>query len=424
MGTSLGGVPMCDEAYASGAVFWMSERLSIPWDLSLQDETGRPIGHIGGTVGSPHLVVRLRGSADGFAATRRACLHAAQRALDILSVTSSDHLQLRSLRGEEEHLVWWESKQLGHVLRYTCHTLIEPDLILAPFKRMSEQVKAAIPPDRIAPRGAPPPWHPSFRYFRAAQCSDDLANSFRNMYLGLESVLDEVFPKAKSGLPENEWLVEAVKRVMPTSGLANRFAPRSSTGSAVDHVLSIYNDKRLTTFHSKAGLASRLPFLEDDARYGELEQAFTDLSDLYLDLARSHLHLDRRVGQVLMRGGWDMVTRFLLGATDLYVTTDDAPIEERLHDETINPRGAVVHLMHTRNATKMEGPFDRVFIGRSRPADSVHPPTVHGWTMAVKDEPFLGGTFEAPLHLDGVDQLQIVVGLSYRRPDLRVTFKS
>ncbi len=424
MGTLLGGLPMCDETYRSGAVFWMSEPLSTPWDLNMQDETGRPIAHIGGTVGLPHLVVRLRGAADGFAAARQACLHAVQRALDIVSVMSSDHLQLRSLCGEEEHLVWWESKQLGHVLRYTCHTFLDPDLILAPFKRMSEQVKAGIPPDRIAPRAAPPPWHPSFRYFRAAQCSDDLANSFRNMYLALESVLDSVFPKAQSGLPENKWLIEAVKQVMPTSGLADRFAARSSTGSAVDFVLSIYNDKRLTTFHSKGAEDSRLPFLEDDARHGELQQAFTDLSDLYLDLAKTHLHLDRRVGHVLMRGGWDLRTRFLLGATDIYVTTDDAPIEERLNDQTLNPRGAVVHLMHTRNAVKMEGPFDRVFIGKSSPAESGHPLTVHGWTLTVKNEPFFGGTFEAPLDLDGVDQLQIVIGLLYRRPDLRVTFMS
>ncbi|HZA31874.1 MAG TPA: hypothetical protein VE462_10220 [Propionibacteriaceae bacterium] len=424
MGNSLGGLPMCDERYRSGAVFWMSEPLSTPWDLNMQDESGRPIAHIGGAVGSPHLVVRLRGSVDGFAAARWACLHVVQRALDIVSVMSSDHLQLRSLRGEEEHLVWWESKQLGHALRYTCHSFFDPDLILAPFKLPFERVQAGIPPERIAPRAAPPPWHPSFRYFRAAQCSDDLANSFRNMYLALESVLDAVFPKAQSGLPENSWLVEAVNRAMTTSGLATRFAARSSSGSAVDHVLSIYNDKRLTTFHSKAGPDSRLPFLEDDVRHGELEQAFTDLSDLYLDLARTHLHLDRRVERVLMRGGWELVTKFLLGATDIYVTKDDAPIEERINDETLNPRGAVMHQMHTRNAAKMEGPFDRIFIGKSSPADAGHPLTIHGWTVAVNNEPFTGGTFEAPLHLDGVDQVQVVVGYSYRRPDLRVTFKS
>jgi hypothetical protein len=45
-------------------------------------------------------------------------------------------------------------------------------------------------------------------------------------------------------------------------------------------LLALYRDSRPTTFHSKAGPDTRLPFLEDDIRHGELEQASADLSDL------------------------------------------------------------------------------------------------------------------------------------------------
>ncbi|MDW3214098.1 MAG: hypothetical protein R8G01_08895 [Ilumatobacteraceae bacterium] len=417
---------MRDDDHRAGAVFWLSEPLTQPWDVNLQDDaTGRRVAQIVGFQGRPHLVVRLCDSASGYAAARRASLRAVQRVLDVLSVVSPSHLQLRALRGEQEHLVWWESKELGHVLRCTVHGYLDHEMVTAPLQRMAEQVRAAIPPELIAPAPKPPDWHPSFRYFRAAQCSDDLANAFRNMYLALESVLDAVVPKAGSGLDERHWLKAALEATVPSCQVAERFATRSASGSAVDFVISIYQDKRLPTFHSKAGAGSRLPFVEDDERHGELEQAFTDLSDLYLDLARIHLGADRRVGTILARGGWDLLTSNLfLGATDLYVTTDDAPIEDRVDDTELNPRNAAVHLMRTRNATRLEGPFDRVFIGKSRPGDAGHPTPVHGWTVSVRGEPFSGGTFEAPLHLDGVDQLQLVVGYSYQRPDLRATFKS
>jgi hypothetical protein len=425
-GSSLGELPMRDDSHRAGAVFWLSESLTGPWDINLQDDqTGRQLAQIVGSQGRPHIVVRLYDSAPGYAAVRRACLHAVQRTLDIVSVMSPHHLQLRSLRGEQEHMVWWESKELGHVLRCTVNSYLDPEIVAAPFERLSETVRRSIPPERIAPVPKPPDWHPSFRYFRAAQCSDDLANAFRNMYLALESVLDTVLPKASSGLDERRWLTAAVKAVMPTCNIAGRFASKSQTGSAVDYVLSIYRDKRLPTFHSKAGVRGRLPFLEDDARHGELEEAFTDLSDLYIALAGTHLGADRRTGFFLARGGWDLQTKNLLvGVTDLYVTTDNAAIEDRIDDTELNPRGAVMHLMHTRNATKLEGPFDRVFLGRSEPGEPGHPTPVYGWTAAVRGEPFSGGTFEAPLHLDGVDQLQLVVGYSYSRPDLRATFRS
>ena len=54
-------------------------------------------------------------------------------------------------------------------------------------------LSVAPPSGRVATGAtATPPWHSSMRYFRMAEVTDDLFDSFRNTYLALESLLSEI----------------------------------------------------------------------------------------------------------------------------------------------------------------------------------------------------------------------------------------
>ena len=49
-----------------------------------------------------------------------------------------------------------------------------------------------------------PEWHESARYFRLSQLTDDLLDSFRNIYLALESILDHLAPQRTTSPLERE----------------------------------------------------------------------------------------------------------------------------------------------------------------------------------------------------------------------------
>ncbi|QGG96806.1 hypothetical protein [Actinomarinicola tropica] len=378
------------------------------------------MAHLIGKIGGQHLVVRLEHHTDGADATRRASVSVAQRALDVVSVMSAEHAALASLSGAAEHITWWTSKDRGRVMRYTCHSYLPSELITEPLRERTRAIAASIPPDRLPSPPLPPDWHPSFRHFRAAQLDDDLTSAFRHMYLAVESILGTVAVKQASET-ESDWLRRSARLVLDTPEVERRLEKRFRPLTAHGRFMQIYR-LRLETFHSKD--PSHLPFFEDEATHRDLQQAFVDLSDLYLTISAIHLDLDRRAGTTLFQSGFDLMTRHLLGVATIYVSDDDTPPERRVDDKEINPRGAANYAMHTRNARKLEGPFERVFIGKSAPSGPGHPNPVHGWTLAIGDLPIHGGTFEGALDLDDIDCLEIVISHAYRRDDLRTSFTS
>jgi hypothetical protein len=121
----------------------------------------------------------------------------------------------------------------------------------------------------LPPSPVPQPvWDESFRYYRLSQSTDDLFDAYRNLYLGLESLLSLIRPKMKRE-KEGDWLRAALSA-------ANAFAPLSKyvppgTSDAISYLVKdLYLDHRNSVFHSKRGGAT-LP--HDQVHRGPLEDS-------------------------------------------------------------------------------------------------------------------------------------------------------
>jgi hypothetical protein len=124
--------------------------------------------------GSEIVVARGDGGAT-YEEARDDALAAANKGLDFLCLRGATPMAIR--HAGTEHIVWW-SEDSQSVIRL----LSIPTVTLHVGKVSVTGGTPVVPP--------PPEWQESARYFRLSQLTDDLFDSFRNVYLALESILD------------------------------------------------------------------------------------------------------------------------------------------------------------------------------------------------------------------------------------------
>src|SRR5699024_5129401 len=105
----------------------------------------------------------------------------------------------------------------------------------------------------------PPPqdeWHESLRFYRISEASNDLFDSFRNLYLAIEALLSAVSAPVvnPSGSPEGEgaWLKRVMRQVSLVVDLSP-FAPPSSKAPHNAIHAELYGALRTAIFHAKKG---------------------------------------------------------------------------------------------------------------------------------------------------------------------------
>jgi hypothetical protein len=240
---------------------------------------------------SSHLVVSGLDPATPLDDIATAARFRADQALDIMSMRSAGAHALRD--ASHAHLVW-TSSPAGVILRIVT------------------EVESAF---SVTIGGGPIPeptvWHESMRYFRMSQTTTDLFDAFRNLYLGLESLLSELEPPVNTNgrpRPEGEWLRcalttadTALARGNPNTGLA-AYRPNSTPAGLTDREAvfqDLYGSVRTSIFHAKTGRPYVLPqSAPDRARIREALQRYarlyTDLAEILLGtrFLRSSLSLD------------------------------------------------------------------------------------------------------------------------------------
>ncbi len=158
-----------------------------------------------------------------------------QETLDIYSVKNRYHIGTK--RGEYEDVRWLQGVG-GYEVWFT-ETL--------EFKWAMKISMTVVNPDGTEPAPPPPPpffYHPSFRFYRLSQLTDDLFDSYRNAYLALECIVSDESPKGPSE-SEPVWL----KRVL--GGSLNLGVPG---GTQIDTTVDdLYQLGRLPLFHAKTG---------------------------------------------------------------------------------------------------------------------------------------------------------------------------
>jgi hypothetical protein len=238
---SLEGIPFFNSTGTlaeSGGAFVLSQPSPIRCVLPL---TGGWVAEL--REGSRSIVVR-GGVVNDYTQARSHAVSKAQQALDWLSIHRVVDLDMHHI--DEDHIVWW-TKQKRIVLRMTC---IETEVAgriavravedLNPLSQLTEQLID---------------WHPSYRYFRLAQTTDDTFDAFRNLYLALESLLEQILPVQKTSagkpVPKRARLKAALAMVAQRINLGPY--PRPGTGKPENRIFNeIYTARRNPVFHAKS----------------------------------------------------------------------------------------------------------------------------------------------------------------------------
>ncbi|MGH6898622.1 MAG: hypothetical protein ACREJ5_19050 [Geminicoccaceae bacterium] len=203
-----------------------------------------------------------------------AAIDIAHRALDLSSVENGDHLLTEA---PVDNHIMLERVDGRQIVRYQSAVAI-------PLAVEAKGTVAAAAPTITHP-GA---WKPAFRFYRLSQSSRDHFNAYRNMFLGLEALLDELFPKRKRE-NEKDWLLRSVK-----AGGAKVDLPRLATPGAADPARDLVDRLygiRLKLFHAKIG---RTLIPDDRVGYTEVADAYPLLLALWTEIARGWLSPVRR----------------------------------------------------------------------------------------------------------------------------------
>lgn len=190
--------------------------------------------------GRYHVVARTNQPLAGNALIDAAIDHA-HRALDLTSVEDGDHLVTRA---PADNYIVFELVDGRRIVRFqsVSDLPISMDMTATVIR-----ADGTVEPQPIRPSLA---WAPAFRFHRLSQGSRDLFDAYHNMFLGLEALLDQLFPKGRQE-GEKAWLQRSVASAGAKVDLA-RLATPGAADPARDLVDRLYG-VRVHLFHAKTG---------------------------------------------------------------------------------------------------------------------------------------------------------------------------
>lgn len=251
-----------------------------------------------------------------------------QKFLDLVSVEGKGDMTINS-PGDRHIILFYNGDKV--VLRYVSTT----DLGIG----MSVSVTKMDKDGNVIPDPPQPPvdWIPAFRYYRLSQTSRDIYEAYRNLFLGLESLLNIICPKAKSE-GERNWLLRSLN-------LVNKKVP---LGSLVPHcndpvaylVGTQYDNVRCKLFHAKQ--KSVLPY--EALNLNVMTSAYETLARLWRQIAIEYFAINRGGGVVTYQG-FKYINDNVFGRGFEFCTTSDPSVPTK-EDNSVSPLGYPVFTLH------------------------------------------------------------------------------
>ena len=361
--------------------------------------------------GSKALVVRGMGErsfGDGlrlaFGDGLRLAVEVANRGLDIMA--SGGRATLSLLDVQRENIVWVEKN--SHVdLRIWA-------VMPWPMPRLRVQMQVKDTEGNVVTQAPEPDpaWHEAFRYFRLAQITDDLFDAFRNLYLALEALLSTIAPQRLSpggrpNEPEGQWFHRALTAASQRLDM-HRYAAKGQGEATVDALYEeIYRRTRTAVFHAKAGRPVLIP-LDLPSRPAVLD-TLQRLAQIVVDLS------EQVTGVRFASSSWSSIA-FRSGAEailkDPTVYLSDGEHQD-IDAQSVNDlAGQRIGAPGHRAADHNES-FRSVVVGEFAAADiSRDLPFVASAIVAnSEDQPMLASTLEGRLRVDGVDRVEVALGV-------------
>ncbi|MGW1344239.1 hypothetical protein ACWCOV_24590 [Kribbella sp. NPDC002412] len=338
---------------------------------------------------------------------------AANRAIDVYLGLRGRPLVLA--HKDSAYLVAWQS-QTGHTLRLVGRIQVSTRV------RAKGEVRHA-DGTLVIPAELPPPqaWHECLRYYRVSESATDLFDSFRSLYLAVESLLSDVVPPVPkpNGQPEGDsaWL----KRALQVVGLAVDLRPYAPPSQQAAHNAihrELYRSLRTAIFNSKKGRAtwtpqawsSRAVVVEARIRYARM---FRTLAAEYLGM--------RYPSGGFVQAAWETAWETVLSDTRVFVSDDPTKVDDEPSGQyQIAPAGGAWVELPTAASEDMSTDWCRGVMG----VESA--PTVHQSLSPIRRFGTLKGgeltmveNLSAPLVINGFDQVQVVMlveGRTYGQP--------
>lgn len=267
---------------------------------------------------------------------------AAQCALDIVTVSPSTQ-GLTIPNGHQEHFLWWRRRKRT-TLRYTSRVVSTSSASANGVVMRSDGT--VVPP----PPPTPITWHPSLRYFRLAQTTDDLYNAYRNMYLAFEAIMSDKVAPRLANEKEGVWLERALSIFNQTLPLASYVKP-GVTNPIKAFIKEQYKAHRCALFHAKSGEGPLLP--GSLAERTQVGRALERLAQLVLNAIRHYL-AGRRGSSGLTIYAFAKITEHMHNSgLTMAISEDDTPFEKQ--QTSVSPRGMAVVDLRTRYEGAIDG---------------------------------------------------------------------
>jgi hypothetical protein len=373
---------------SSGGAFTLDQ--AAPTDLSVSGGEGWTI-HV--SQGSRDAIA-TGGRATSYEDAWSTALAYANKGLDLFSAKGIADLNIVDSSDAQE--VWWITEN-GVALRFV-------------FIRTT--IHMSMPEFRITWEGQPPNretiWHPSFRYFRRSQTTDDLFEAYRNLYLAVESLLDSI-AQPNRGEREKDWLVRSLTTAAGKVHI-DGYAP-AGAGTPIERIVNdLYSTTRTAVFHAKN---SRPIYLPGEARdRSQVEAALKRITNLYLALANGFQALGRQRGAMatmgfhkLAAGGLDTDEgRLILHATD---SNEEFPEAQEVHG-----LGLTIVGLPTRREPTLDEPFVKSFFAEAPVANLMPLQSVHQIVATTRDYlPALSLKYDHPVTLNGLNKVEMHLGI-------------
>jgi hypothetical protein len=347
--------------------------------------------------GSEIVVARGEGGAV-YEDARDDALAAANKGLDFLCLRGADPLAIRHAAGE--HIVWW-SENGRSVVR-----VLSVPTVTVHVGRPTVIGGIQVPPP-------PPAWQESARYFRLSQLAEDLFDSFRNVYLALESILDHIAPQRTNPPYEREgdWF----RRALTAAGTVIDLSAHAPKGSS-DPIAALFDELYLSTrnlvFHAKSTRAYLLPHSSGERR--AVEETTRRAAYLYLALATEVIHL-HPPGSGIFAAFWRAQVEGIASRLGMAVTNDPAPFDA--DDTAINPTGGDVVELSVSRVPEYDRPFEHGFLGVASGADVAALGRVTRVCSTVDGEPNTAGIPEGAFVVADIDRFEALIILRAQNAD-------
>ena len=176
--TSLGNIELIKkDIFNSGVAFELNRASDVDDTIDFENGWQAEI-----RVGIQYLVVRGVLAELTYEEVYTVSYNYAQKFLDLLSVCKITKINLKN--HTSSFLIWWRNKD-GQNLQVRDILRGGSTVQITAYDENGRDICSPISSS----------YHPSYRYFRLSKESDDLFESFRNMYLAFENLLHDFTPK-------------------------------------------------------------------------------------------------------------------------------------------------------------------------------------------------------------------------------------